>query len=190
MLFSTKILLEKHISACIVGQSDAVKKQHLEFASYQEVCAWIGQTQLSSKSYFSQHGGCTDKKGTQYIYKYCQLNHGRFSADFIPTVRKTDRKNKAGLVPDFSCPAKIAIHNRDGRFYVKYLFVHNHPCLEEYLKFQPFPVSVKEECITQMEMGISNPSILGGLRSSKFARANRGQDVNIDKADYVTSRYI
>jgi hypothetical protein len=105
-------------------------------------------------------------------------------------MRKTCRRRKCGTVPNFSCPSRIIIHqNLDtGKFTMTLFAEHNHDCKEEYLKFQPFPVSLRKYLIAKLSMGIDQRRILYEIRSQKWTELEDLDDIKLDKRDLANSR--
>jgi len=188
-VFKNKGNLAKHVTVCIIRIFKPANNnlECFEFESETALNNWLDTLQLNTNFYFSAHGGSTERNFLKYSYLYCQHNQKQSASN---AVRKTDRKRKSGLVPDFACKAKIVICRKDGEIRVRYYSNHSPNCgLVENLKFQPFPKSFRGEIKAKVALQIDSRTILNDGRDPKHGRENRKNNPVINKLDHLTPGY-
>jgi len=183
MQFTSLSHLERHIKGCVLGKS----LKHLQFQTRAEMETWIEQMQEKTNSFFSAQQGIVSTERVKYQYKFCQHNQ-RQSIISNPTPRITDRKRKCGLVPNFSCPAKLSICEGDLGFTVSFRSEHNHDLGEENLKYQPFPRSLCRDIKAQLGMRIDAQTIYENESTDAWSRENR-DSAEITKKSCLKKRY-
>jgi hypothetical protein len=182
--FDNKSKLTSHIVACI--SQDVVVQN---FSTKKELENWIENMQQESNTYYSAQTGAKVHKDIEYSYLYCQ-HLARLQSAKAQKPRKTCRRRRSGLVPNYSCTSKIVIHReREGGLYkMKFLALHNHFCSPEYLKFHQFPKSLRRILIAKLEMGITSRRILCDARHAKWSGLHRNS-LTLTKIDLMTQRY-
>jgi len=182
-LFHSKKSIEKHMNECLLARTDL---HRYVFSSHDQMQQWLEDTQLETHSYFSSHGGTSSRNDSVFTYKYCQ-HHQRGERQISHSYRKTDRKRKFGLVPDYACPAKISICKKGSSYHVKYFSKHNHPLTPENLKYQPFPASLRNEILTKISNGETPTDIYMEKKAENEKKLS--SDSKIDKTHLLTKRY-
>lgn len=177
----SKRALSSHVLYCI-NQQDV---ERLQFNSREGLQKWIEDMQLRTNTYYSARCGKILRPDKVFSYLYCQH---RDQSTTVRTERKTERKRKCGLVPDYNCPSKIAIKEKNSIIQVKFYKAHTHPFSNVILKYQPYPKTFRNQIAASLELGIDSRRILDDNRSDKWDRRNRTANIEINKLDHINPR--